>query len=85
MPVRHAPAFRQLHQGHQGQRDDGDQDDLQWYRAENKENGMWVYNVDLRRHNSVGNYAIHVYTGITEPETRIATYVVYVSHLPDDG
>lgn len=65
--------------------DNGDQDDLQWYRAEKKENGMWVYNVDLRRHNAVGNYAIHVYTGITEPETRIATYVVYVSHLPDDG
>ena len=48
------------------------QDDIQWYAAKKQADGDWVCDVDLREHQSAGEYQIHVYAGDEKPETLIA-------------
>ena len=37
------------------------QDDIVWYTAKKGSDGNWTYTVNLKQHNSVGAYQIHVY------------------------
>lgn len=61
--------------------DENGQDDIQWYKAEKDTNGDWVYNVDLSKHASKGNFTIHAYTGNNKPEKLIANTTFYVDHV----
>lgn len=42
--------------------DEGGQDDLFWYDAEQNADGSWSYVIDLDEHQTLGRYYIHVYT-----------------------
>lgn len=61
--------------------DENGQDDIQWYQAEKEAKGDWVYNVDLSKHASKGNFTIHAYTGNNKPEKLIANTTFYVDHV----
>ena len=53
------------------------QDDLVWYDAVKQADGNWEYEVDLRRHRSVGAYQIHAYACTGSSDTlRMAGHVV---------
>ena len=48
------------------------QDDLVWYSAKKGSDGNWTYTVNLKKHNSVGAYQIHVYGTKNGTQTLIA-------------
>ena len=48
------------------------QDDLVWYSAKKGSDGNWTYTVNLKQHNSVGAYQIHVYGTKNGTQTLIA-------------
>ena len=49
------------------------QDDLVWYKATRGTDGAYSVTVDLRDHNSAGNYIIHVYAESADSELLLAT------------
>lgn len=57
-------------------------DSVHWYAAEMNEAGEWNYTVDLRAHNSTGNYNIHVYSIDNGVYTKLAEYTANVEKLP---
>ena len=48
------------------------QDDLVWYSAKKGSDGNWTYTVNLKQHNSVGAYQIHVYGTKSGTQSLIA-------------
>ena len=56
------------------------QDDLVWYSAKKGSDGNWTYSVNLRQHNSVGAYQIHVYGTKNGTQTLIAHTRVVVTN-----
>ena len=48
------------------------QDDIVWYAAKKGSDGNWTYTVNLKQHNSVGAYQIHVYGTKNGTQTLIA-------------
>ena len=56
------------------------QDDLVWYSAKKGSDGNWTYTVNLKKHNSVGAYQIHVYGTKNGTQTLIAHTRVVVTN-----
>ena len=56
------------------------QDDLVWYAAKKGSDGNWTYTVNLKQHNSVGAYQIHVYGTKNGTQTLIAHTRVVVTN-----
>ena len=56
------------------------QDDLVWYSAKKGSDGNWTYTVNLKQHNSVGAYQIHVYGTKNGTQTLIAHTRVVVTN-----
>lgn len=56
------------------------QDDLVWYSAKKGSDGNWTYTVNLKQHNSVGAYQIHVYGTKNGAQTLIAHTRVVVTN-----
>ncbi len=56
------------------------QDDLAWYSAKKGSDGNWTYTVNLKQHNSVGAYQIHVYGTKNGTQTLIAHTRVVVTN-----
>ena len=56
------------------------QDDLAWYSAKKGSDGNWTYTVNLKKHNSVGAYQIHVYGTKNGTQTLIAHTRVVVTN-----
>ena len=54
------------------------QDDLQWYPAEQQDDTSWKYDVDLKKHGSIGNYYIHVYVNTDGVQSRTVSTTVQV-------
>lgn len=48
------------------------QDDIVWYAAKKGSDGNWTYTVNLKQHNSVGAYQIHVYGTKSGTQSLIA-------------
>ena len=48
------------------------QDDIVWYTAAKQTDGSWTYTVNLKQHNSVGAYQIHVYGTKSGTQSLIA-------------
>ena len=62
------------------------QDDLVWYSAKKGFDGNWTYTVNLKQHNSVGAYQIHVYGTKDGTQSLIAhTRVVVASSAKQVG
>ena len=62
------------------------QDDLVWYSAKKGSDGNWTYTVNLKQHNSVGAYQIHVYGTKDGTQSLIAnTRVVVASSAKQVG
>lgn len=62
------------------------QDDLVWYTAKKDSDGNWTYTVNLKQHNSVGAYQVHVYGTKNGTQTLIAnTRVVVASSAKQVG
>ena len=55
------------------------QDDLVWYSAKKGSDGNWTYTVNLKQHNSVGAYQIHVYGTKSGTQSLIAHTRVIVA------
>mgnify|MGYP000488938874 FL=1 len=55
------------------------QDDLVWYSAKKGSDGNWTYTVNLKKHNSVGAYQIHVYGTKSGTQSLIAHTRVIVA------
>ena len=55
------------------------QDDLVWYSAKKGSDGNWTYTVNLKKHNSVGAYQIHVYGTQKGTQSLIANTRVIVT------
>jgi len=62
---------------------ENDQDDLQWYEAEQPDDGIWRYTVNLFDHHSMGEYIVELYVGEGEPQSRLITGKILVPQLPD--
>ena len=56
------------------------QDDIVWYAAKKGSDGNWTYTVNLKQHNSVGAYQIHVYGTKNGTQTLIAHTRVVVTN-----
>ena len=56
------------------------QDDLVWYSAKKGSDGNWTYTVNLKQHNSVGAYQIHVYGTKSGTQSLIAHTRVVVTN-----
>ena len=62
------------------------QDDIVWYTAKKGSDGNWTYTVNLKQHNSVGAYQIHVYGTKDGTQSLIAhTRVVVASSAKQVG
>ena len=59
------------------------QDDLQWYYPIEVSPGVWKYLVDLREHNTVGSYNIHVYATHDDEQECILMFSEEVTALAD--
>ena len=55
------------------------QDDLVWYSAKKGSDGNWTYTVNLKQHNPVGAYQIHVYGTKSGTQSLIAHTRVIVA------
>ena len=55
------------------------QDDIVWYTAAKQTDGSWTYTVNLKQHNSVGAYQIHVYGTKSGTQSLIAHTRVIVA------
>ena len=56
------------------------QDDIVWYTAKKGSDGNWTYTVNLKQHNSVGAYQIHVYGTKDGTQSLIAHTRVVVTN-----
>ena len=51
------------------------QDDIEWYAAQRRADGAWVYTVDMAKHHSAGTYNVHVY-GMKGGELQMLAYAM---------
>lgn len=51
------------------------QDDIEWYAAQRRVDGAWVYTVDMAKHHSAGTYNVHVY-GMKGGELQMLAYAM---------
>ena len=58
------------------------QEDLQWYKAEQSEDGIWLCTVNMFDFYAIGEYIVEIYVGEEEPQSKLTTGTVIVTQLP---